>query len=230
MEYSSNRGCGEYLIQRGVTSLVHVTESKCLASILEEGIKPYNPIFKEGFQRPNSSYNQKRVHCTIEYPHPRMKKESPVAILLSPQIADRHDASFPVTTSARYGVSVCIGQKEIDMLFAERVRLTDGVEMLARHPESPDNMTTSQKAEARFSEIVLPDNFIKLVFPSSSAVLEYENRYGRLPSAFLRELDERFFAFSPILCGRDYHKWFRKFDDKKRIVMPDWHRRIFGDS
>ena len=228
MEFSSNRGCGEYLIHRGVTSLVHVTESKFLASILEEGIKPYNPIFKEGFQRANSSYNQKRVHCTIQYPHPRMEKESPVAILLPPQIADRDDASFTVTTSALYGVNICIGRKEIGELFAERVRLTSGFEMLARHPESPDNMTTSQKAEARFSEIVLPDNFMSIVFPSSSALLEYENRYGGLPSTFLWEVDERFFAFSPILCGRDYHKWFHRFYDKKRLVLPGWHRSIFG--
>jgi len=228
MEYSSNRGCGEYLIQRGVTSLVHVTDSQFLASILEEGIKPYNPIFKEGFQRANSSYNQKRVHCTIEYPHPYIETENPVAILLSPQIADRHDASFTVTTSALYGVSVCIGAKEIEKLFAERVRLTSGVKMLTRHAESPANMTTSQKAEARFSEIVLPDNFVKLVFPSLGAVIEYENSRGHLPSTILPEVDERLFAFSPILCGRAYHKWFRQFEDNRRIVTP--MQRTLGDG
>jgi hypothetical protein len=229
MEYSSNRGCGEYLMQRGVTSLIHVTASKSLASILEEGIKPYNPKFKEGFQPANSTYNQKRSHFTIQYPHPYIKKEAPVAILVSPQLADRHDASFMVTTSARKSVTVCIGRKEIEELFAEKVALPSRFERLVRHVESPSNMPTSQMAEVRFSDVVSPDNLIKLVFPTSSAVLEYENRYGRLSSKVLRDTDEKFFAFSPMLCRGDYYEWFRKFDDKRRIEVAAWYRRSFGE-
>jgi hypothetical protein len=200
----------------------------CLARILEEGIKPYNPKFKEGLQRANSSYNQKRSHFTIQYPHPRFDKEAPVAILVSPQLADRHDASFPVTTSVRKRVDVCIGRKEIEKLFGQEVQLPTGFEILVRHPESPSNMTTSQTAEVRFSTVVSLDNFITIVFPTSSAVLEYENNYGRLPSTSLSSIDERFFAFSPILCSRDYHEWFRNFGDKRRIVLADWYKRLSG--
>jgi hypothetical protein len=221
MAYSCNRGCGEYLKQRGVTSLVHVTSGKSLAKILEEGIKPYNPKFKEGFQPANSTYNQKRVHFTIQYPHPFIKKEAPVAILVSPELADREDASFTVTTSARKGVQVCIGRIEIEALFAEKVQLPSRFERLMRHAESPNDMPTSRMAEARFSSVVSPNHFITIVFPNLSAVLEYENRYGCLPSNRDWDVDERLFAFSQTLCKRNYYEWFRKFDDKRRVVLVD---------
>lgn len=217
-------------MQRGVTSLVHVTSGNALAKILEEGIKPYNPIFKEGFQRANSTYNQKRVHFTIQYPHPFIKKEAPVAILVSPELADREDASFTVTTSARQGVQVCIGRKEIEALFAETVQLPSRFERLMRHAECPNNMPTSQMAEVRFSSVVAPDNFFLIAFPTLSAVLKYENSYGRLPSTSLWDVDERMFAFSPILCRNDYYEWFRKFDDKKRVVLLDWDRKLARDG
>ncbi|HJP90327.1 MAG TPA: hypothetical protein VJ875_00120 [Pyrinomonadaceae bacterium] len=217
-------------MQRGVISFVHVTSGKSLGRILEEGIKPYNPIFKEGVQPANSTYNQKRAHFTIQYPHPRINKESPVAILISPQLADREDASFTVTTSARKGVTVCIGKREIEQLFAEHIALPSRIHRLVRHPESPMDMPTSQMAEVRFSNVVSPTDFIKIVFPTLSAVLDYENKYGRLPSNSFWDVDERFFAYSPTLCGNDYYEWFRKFDDKKRIVLVDWYRRIYGSK
>jgi hypothetical protein len=230
MPYSSNHGCGDYLMLRGVTSLVHVTSGKSLTRILEEGIKPYNPIFKEGFQPANSTYNQKRAHFTIQYPHPHIKKEAPVAILVSPQLADRQDASFTVTTSARKKVTVCIGRKEIEELFADNVPLPSGFERLVRHPESPNDMPTSQMAEVRFSNVVSPADFIRIVFPTLSAVLTYESSYGRLPQNSFWDVDEKFFAFSSVLCSRDYYEWFRKFDDVRRIEVAGWYRRISGDE
>jgi hypothetical protein len=127
-------------------------------------------------------------------------------------------------------VTVCIGKKEIEDLFAEKVALPSRFERLVRHPESPSNMPTSQMAEVRFSNVVSPTDFINIVFPALSAVLKYESSYGRLPSNTFWDVDERFFAFSPILCSRDYYEWFRKFDDKRRIEVADWYRRIFGDE
>jgi len=228
MTYSPNHGCGAYLIQQGVTSLVHVTACRYLARILEEGIKPDNPIFKGGFQPANPTYNQKRAHFTIQYPHPYINQQEPVAILISPQLADRDDASFTVTTSARKRVTVCIGSEEIESLFAKEVPLPSGFEVLVRHKESPSNMPTSQMAEVRFSKTVLPNDFSTIVFPTLSTVLEYENKYGRLSSNILWDVDERLFAFSGNLCSGDYYEWFRKFEDKERIVLVDRYRRLVG--
>lgn len=228
MTYSSNFGCGEYLLERGVTSLVHITSGEYLARILEEGIKPYNPIFKEGVQHANSTYNQKRAHFTIQYPHPYIEEKAPVAILISPRLADREDASFTVSTSARKGVTVCIGRKEIESLFAEALALPSKFERLVRHPESPSNMPTSQMAEVRFREVVSSNDFITIIFPSLRSFLEYEENYGRLPSSTTRDVDERLFAFSPIFCSRNYYEWFRKFDDRRRIVLADWYKRFFA--
>ena len=83
-------------------------------------------------------------------------------------------------------------------------------------------------AEVRFSNVVSPADFIKIVFPTLSAVLTYESSYGPLPSNSFWDVDEKFFAFSPILCSRDYFEWFRKFDDERRIEVADWYRRIFA--
>jgi hypothetical protein len=235
--YSVNTGCSDYLRERGVTRLVHVTYWCFLREILTKGLHP-NVHGLDNLRLDGSrdlcfslSIPNYRFFANRCYDRPDLEQDH-VAVVIDTALTDRDDARFFETNATwlgnRGGLSGIDGIKE---LFAEQVSVKGGTVLRStvsprRHPFPPirvplvpNDLPTSIQAEVQFrNPIALRD--LSIVFPSSEQLSIYEASCGPIPCNMRVGIDPKLFAFSKVLCPNRKSRedvWF--YDDSRRIAM-----------
>jgi hypothetical protein len=207
----SNRECGDYLIQRGVTRLIHITRVENLANILKVGLLPIA-----------STERARKLHLSIQYPNVMLfsKKRSRdyFAVLVSPLLASREDAGFTQSTSASPREIVLTGKPGIKSLF-EPLKGE-----LTRKESCPANMPTSLMAEVIFRKDIPSVEITGFVFPNLDVVQKYEATYGSIPPAINWKADEelsneeKVFSFwKDVGTDIGYYNWIHQFVDHERL-------------
>jgi hypothetical protein len=242
-----NKGCSTDLIGRGVERLVHITYQKHLPSILKEGLQPgregYDPLRLDNLHRP-LCFSIQLPNISMFYRRCRQMSSREVAgdvgdhvaILVSPNLAERPDSYFSTTNAASRHSQQGRGRSALEKLFDERVRVKGGY--VSRAPCNglatfPSWMTTSQQAEILFKHPIAVSEISQVCFPNDAAIQRFQHIWresGRDSASVELIVNQKLFPFEDSICTyQNYRQRAWAYIDSRRLI-PDTEEAFDGEE